>query len=125
MEGYSAQDVMNILDKARETGVRFVKFPGFEATWDVGVRPASPAGEKTAAKKSTKAEAKPMPDPHADYVPRVGKYLKGRPLREAKRDDVEWLVNHFRGVLDNELELGEPAAEFMEHAVPFLGRKRA
>lgn len=76
---YSAQEVMEILDKAKASGVRFIKIPGFEATWDVGANQATPKARESSPSKG---------DELGDFVTTFGKF-RGRRLREIPKSELQ------------------------------------
>jgi hypothetical protein len=56
---YSAKEILQILDKAREVGITTIRIPGFEAEWRIPVTPG-PGAEKSQAKAKVEQGVKPV-----------------------------------------------------------------
>lgn len=88
---------MQILDKAKVDGVRFLKLPGFEATWDLGAFRVSPAPTVVAqgnAPAPTTPPALSARERAGDHRIAVGLH-KGKMIREVPRGELSGYCQHF------------------------------
>ncbi len=111
MQTYTAKEVMDLIDHAKAAGIRFVKVPGFEATWDMGQRPVTV--EAGAVKSGPK-------DALGDWVIPLGKKLKGRQLKEVPRKELESFGNYLLKDSDEGNGLSAEAKEFIDKADKYL-----
>lgn len=89
---YTAREIVELLSHAKSQGVRTVKVPGFEASWDLGNPPPAGRVPPVAAEGGSAADRL---QELGRWVMPLGKRFRGRMLKEIPRKDLqgflEWL----------------------------------